>query len=181
MDRLPLDRVRELWASIHTFFAEDPYEGIWVIVPFDRVHISTAFKVDNKEKMSEEFLRKTFSLIYRVAPPVLTDWRQFFDLKFTGGFSGNDDELQYVRKIFDRLQKEITPRDIITFINEMVSLYLIAEKEIRLRYIAIFVLAKKKILQAPVDQILEWRISRRGGFYVCWRRRPAGLCSSTDI
>ena len=162
MDRLPPDKVRELWSSIHTFFAEDSFEGIWIIVPFDRKHISAAFKEKSgtseevSEKMSEEFLRKSFSVIYRVAPPVLTDWQKFFDKKFKEAFKGGEeDELQYVRRIFDRLQKEITPRSIISCINEMVSLRRIVEKEILLRYIAVFVLAKKDILTAPVDQILN--------------------------
>ena len=153
MDRLPSDKVRELWSSIHTFFAEASFEGIWIIVPFDREHISTLF--EDKRDNSEEFLRKTFSVIYRVAPPVLTDWRKFFELKFKEAFGESEEELQYVRKIFDHFQTEITPRSIITFINEMVSLRLIVEREIRLRYIAVFVLAKKTILADPVNRILD--------------------------
>ena len=153
MDRLPPDKVRELWSSIHTFFAEASFEGIWVIVPFDRKHISASFR--DKTDISEEFLRKSFSVIYRVAPPVLTDWRKYFELKFKEAFGEREEELQYVRKIFDHFQVEITPRSIITFINEMVSLRLIVEREIRLRYIAIFVLAKKTILDDPVNRILD--------------------------
>ena len=153
MDRLPPDKVRELWSSIHTFFAEASFEGIWVIVPFDRNHLSTLF--EDKPDVSEEFLRKSFSVIYRVAPPVLTDWRKYFELKFKEAFGEGEEELQYVRKIFDHFQVKITPRSIITFINEMVSLRLIVEREIRLRYIAVFVLAKKTILADPVNRILD--------------------------
>ena len=153
MDRLPPDKVRELWSSIHTFFAEATFEGIWIIVPFDREHISTSF--EDKKVISDEFLRKSFSVIYRVAPPVLTDWQKFFELKFKEAFGESEKELQYVRKIFDHFQVEITPRSVITFINEMVSIRLIVESEIRLRYIAIFVLAKRTILADPVNQILD--------------------------
>lgn len=153
MDRLPPDKVRELWSSIHTFFAEDSYEGIWIIVPFDRKHVTAAF--ENKEEISEEFLNKSFSVIYRVAPPVLTDWRKFFDLKFKEAFGESEnEELHYIRKAFDCLQREITPRNIIVFINEIVALRRIVGREMLLRYIAVFVLAKKRILSAPLSEIV---------------------------
>ena len=35
MDRLPADKVKELWSSIHTFFAENGFKNIWVIITFD--------------------------------------------------------------------------------------------------------------------------------------------------
>ena len=161
IDRLPRDKVRDIWSSIYAFFAEDSYDGIWAIVPFDRKQISTVFQdeeIHNQEgnEISREFLEKSFSIIYRVAPPVLTDWRKFFDSKFEEAFGKTKKvEQRYVRQIFDCFQKEITPRNIIAFMNEMVSLRLIAEKEIRLRYIAVFVLAKQEILKDPVEQILS--------------------------
>jgi len=154
MDRLPPDRVRELWSSIHTFFAEDSFDGIWVIIPFDRKHIADAFS--GKEDVADQFLNKSFSVIYRVAPPVLTDWQKFFDLKYKDAFKAAEgDELLTVRRTFDLLNDQITPRSIIAFINEIVSLRLVVENDILLRYIAIFVLAKKQIQKAPVDQILN--------------------------
>lgn len=33
MDRLPADKVKELWSSIHTFFSEDGFPNIWTIIP----------------------------------------------------------------------------------------------------------------------------------------------------
>ena len=154
MDRLSPDKVRELWASIHTFFAEDSFDRIWVIIPFDRKHIADAF--DGKEEVSDQFLSKSFSVIYRVAPPVLTDWQKFFNLKYKEAFGkSQDEELHIIRRAFDLLQDQITPRSIIAFINEIVSLRLVFKDDILLKYIAIFVLTKKQILKAPVDQILN--------------------------
>jgi len=154
MDRLPPDKVRELWSSIHTFFAEESFNNIWVIIPFDRKHIADAF--ENNEMISDQFLSKSFSVIYRVAPPVLTDWQKFFELKYKEAFgTSQDEELHIIRRTFDLLQDDITPRSIIAFINEMVSLYLVVQDDILLRYIAIFVLTKKQILEAPIDQILN--------------------------
>ena len=152
MDRLPPDKVRELWPSI---YKDGRFKNIWVIVPFDGNHISAAFEGESttskdKDKKSEEFL-------YRVAPPVVTDWKKFLNdkLKEAFGESEQQEELDYVRKIFGRLQKDITPRNIIAFINEIASLRQISKEEIRLRYMAVFVLAKKEILSDPVDKILN--------------------------
>jgi hypothetical protein len=154
MDRLPPRKVRELWSSIHTFFAEGFFDKIWVIITFDRTHIATAF--EDNEDVSDQFLSKSFSVIYRVAPPVLTDWQKFFELKFREAF-GEDEEHEFhiARRTFDILQQHITPRSIIAFINEMVSLRLTVGGDVRLRYIAVFVLTKKEILNNPVDQILS--------------------------
>ncbi len=160
MDRLPPEKIRELWSSIHTFFAEDMFEGIWVIIPFDRMHISQAF--ENKEDVADQFLSKSFSIIYRVAPPVLTDWQKFFELKYKEAFGDREEvELHTIRRTFDLFQDQITPRNIIAFINEMVSLRLVVEEDILLRYIAIFALAKKEILKAPVDQILNLKFLQK--------------------
>lgn len=154
MDRLRPQKVRELWSSIHTFFAEDSFSGIWTIVPFDRTHVKAAF--DDDENVSEEFLRKSFSVIFRVAPPVLTDWQKFFDLKLSEAFPDCEHkEKQLIKRTFDRLQPEITPRSVITFINEMVSLRLTTHREISLTYLAVFVLTRKVILKDPVKHILS--------------------------
>ena len=42
MDRLPPEKVKELWSSIHTFFAEEEYDKIDVLIPFDRKHLQQA-------------------------------------------------------------------------------------------------------------------------------------------
>ena len=77
--RFPLqEKLQELWASIHAFFSEEKYENIFVIVPFDREHIKSAFKSEDfymkqesytGEVLKEEtkvcfgndFINKTFS------------------------------------------------------------------------------------------------------------------------
>ena len=158
MDRLPPDKLRELWSLIHTFFAEDSFEGIWVIVPFDRNHMSMAFENNPKSRgtrLSEEFLRKTFSVIFRVPPPVMTDWRKFFEQKFDEAFKGEAEERLVVRKIFDQSGIEITPRGIIAFINEMVACQLTSQDKILLRHVATFVINRKNILKDPVGRILD--------------------------
>lgn len=154
MDRLPPEKVKELWSSIHTFFAEEEYDKIDVLIPFDRKHLQKAFgKEDNPTK---EFINKTFSIIYRVTPPVLTDWKDFFKKKFEEAFGVKEDkEFPTILSLFDRLNKNFTPRDIIIFINELVTLKKIWDNDIPLRYIAIFCLKKEIILESPQKYILN--------------------------
>src|SRR5690606_36019840 len=99
---------------------------------------------------------KTFSIIYRVTPPVLTDWKDFFSTKFGEAFGVKEDkEFPTILSIFDRLKKKFTPRDIIIFINGLVTLKKIWNDDIPLRYIAIFCLKKEIILESPQKYILN--------------------------
>jgi KAP family P-loop domain len=154
MDRLPPEKVKEIWSSIHTFFAEEEYNKIDVIIPFDRKHLQKAF--DKEDNPTNEFINKTFSIIYRVTPPVLTDWKDFFSNKFEVAFGDKENkEFPTVLSIFDRLKTKFTPRDIIIFINELVTYKKIWKDEIQLRYIAIFCLKKEVVLESPQKNILN--------------------------
>jgi len=154
MDRLPPDKVKEIWSSIHTFFAEQEYEKINIIIPFDRKHLQKAF--DKEDNPINEFINKTFSIIYRVSPPVLTDWKNFFKIKFEKSFGETEkDEYPTVLSVFDRLKDRFTPRDIIIFINELVTYKKIWKDEIPLRYIAVFAIKKEGILESPQKNILN--------------------------
>ena len=158
MDRLPPDKLRELWSSIHTFFTESSFTGIWVMVPFDRNHLSMAFEKNPNARgtrLSEEFLRKTFSVVFRVPPPVMTDWHRFFERKFDEAFEDEAGERLEVRKIFDQSGMQVTPRSIIAFINELVGIRLASQDKIPLRHVATFLINRKKILKDPVGRILD--------------------------
>ncbi|PID90306.1 MAG: hypothetical protein CSA97_03580 [Bacteroidetes bacterium] len=169
MDRLPPADIKELWSSIHTFFAEREYEHITVIVPFDKRHLSLAFSIGKthldgtKNHIKSEgyreinaFLRKTFATIYRVTPPVLSDWKGFFNDKFYEAFGEYEaEELPVVRSIFNSAYAHFTPRDIITFINELVTLQEQWGDAIPLRYLAFFTAYKDEILENPLGYLLD--------------------------
>lgn len=74
IDRLPAEKVKQLWSSIHTFFAETGFENIWVIIPYDITHLSCAFG-DNETKaheLAQYFINKTFPVTFTVPKPVIT-------------------------------------------------------------------------------------------------------------
>jgi len=159
MDRLPQKKVQELWSSIHVFFCENSYANIKVIVPFDREHIKLAFKSEDIEKKQygDDFINKTFNVVYRVSPPILSDWKNYFTLQWKDAF-GEDDSLsnsKNVLQIFDLLSEEITPRRIIAFINEFVSIKLTVRNSIPNNYIALFILGKNSIVKKPIDEIIN--------------------------
>ncbi len=182
MDRLPHNKVQELWASIHTFFAEEKYKNIYVIVPFDREQIKSVFKKedistslqnnsndseskkvsshieksDNKVEVicyGNDFINKTFDTVYRVSPPIMSDWKTYFADRWKEAF--NSDVSSEVTQIYDLLSKVITPRNIIAFINEFVSIRQVSDNSIPDKYIALFVFGKDKIVLNPEIEILK--------------------------
>lgn len=163
MDRLPTAKVQELWASIHTFFAEKKYSNIYTIVPFDRGHIKSAFKSEdivvttnasNESKcFGNDFINKTFDTIYRVSPPLLSDWKAYFAERWKESF--NYDVSNKVTQIYDLLSKTITPRKIIAFINEFVSIRQISDTSIPDEYVALFIFGKDVISDNPQVEILN--------------------------
>lgn len=160
MDRLPPEKVQMLWSSINTFFSDDFFENISVLIPFDREHIKDAFNKD--ALVATQFISKTFPVIFRIAQPVLSDWQGFFKIKFIEAFEeDNEREVLIVRTIFDFSQSVITPRGIIAFINELVSLALTVDEDIPIRYLALFCQNKQAIQDDPVPQILTLQFMER--------------------
>ncbi|AZI32718.1 P-loop NTPase fold protein [Kaistella carnis] len=153
-DRLPKKHIQNIWSSIHIFFAEKNYQNIKVILPFDREHIQNAFKElnpDGKDKtFGDDYVNKTFDIVFRVTPPIMSDWKQFFQNQWKNAFHNfEEEELRLVIQIYEFLCKRITPREIIAFINEILTIKLLDEN-FKERYIAIFVLKKDEILHNPL-------------------------------
>nr|WP_314496996.1 P-loop NTPase fold protein [uncultured Chryseobacterium sp.] len=158
-DRLPKKHILNIWSSIHIFFAEKEYKNIKVILPFDREHIQNAFKELNSDgtnkTFGDDYVNKTFDIVFRVTLPIMSDWKQFFQNQWKKSFiSYDEEELRLVIQVYEFLSKRITPREIIAFINEILTIKLLDEN-FKERYIAIFVLKKDEILHSPLKSITE--------------------------
>lgn len=162
MDRLPSAKVKEIWSSIHTFFASEGNQiKSWAIVPFDNDHISNIFndedkKKDSIKKYADSYIHKTFSIVFHVSPPVLTDWKHFFSTKFTEAFGTPPPITETLETIFDYhhlVDPKIKPRDIICFINDLVALKKLWKEQIPFRYLALFALKRMEIMQNPFEAI----------------------------
>ncbi|CAM1360667.1 KAP P-loop domain protein [Tenacibaculum litopenaei] len=159
MDRLSnSDKVLSLWSSIHTFFAEEEIDNVWVIIPYDKQHLSQHFARDDSNYIKvENFIGKTFSTVFRISPPVLSDWKLFFSIKFEEAFEDliKKEEVEFISSLYE-LVIDINnrkPRDIITFINSLVSLYLQHNNAIDIGYLALYALRYNEILQNPLTTI----------------------------
>lgn len=159
MDRLPQNSIQELWAAIHTFFAEQTYGNIIVIVPFDRSHIKGAFSnmsTTNNDKSNyfgDDYINKTFNVIYRVSPPMMSDWKAYFAMQWKEAFGLELEANSRVTQIYDHLSERQTPRDIISFINEFVSIKQITIDTVPDEYIALFIFGKNNIAKDPAEII----------------------------
>ena len=166
-DRLPKKHILSIWSSIHIFFAENGYSKIKVIIPFDREHIQNAFKdLNNGENkcFGEDYVNKTFDIVFRVTKPIMSDWKKFFTEQWKKAFSECDEmEMNSVIQVYEFLNRRITPREIISFINEVLTIKLLDEKY-KERYIGIFILQKDKILENPLKAVSDYK-EILGGLY----------------
>ncbi|MGL4392302.1 MAG: P-loop NTPase fold protein [Fusobacteriaceae bacterium] len=125
MDRLPPEKVKEIWSLVHTFFAEKTYDKIWVLVPFSASHLKKAFDSDDEktEDNSQGFVNKTFPIVYRVTPPILKSWKDFFRDRFIEIFESDfENNFDRIEVIYNYLETNKTPRNIILFINKLATL-----------------------------------------------------------
>ena len=164
MDRLPEQKVQELWAALHSFFSEEKYPNIRVIVPFDRAHIRNAFQSENIVNPStdkkdiavygDDFINKTFYVVYSVPPPILTGWMHYFCDRWKDAFGEDSKVDNEVLQIYDMLTREHSPRKIIAFINQFVTIRNLCEESIEDKYIALYIFGRKSIVEEPLKEIL---------------------------
>lgn len=167
-DRLPKKHIQNIWSSIHIFFAEKKYSNIKVMIPFDREHIQNAFKELNGDdsKFGDDYVNKTFDIVFRVTKPIMSNWKEFFEANWKKAFVNPDEEeLKLVVQVYEFLNRRITPREIISFINEILTIKLL-DDNFKERYIAVFVLKKDKILSDPLKAITNLKDIVDGLFHV---------------
>lgn len=158
-DRLPQKHIQSIWSSIHIFFAEENYDNIKVIIPFDREHVQNAFKDLNgsDNKFGDDYINKTFDIVFRITLPIMSDWKKFFSDQWKKAFKNYDeDEYRLVVQVYEFLNRRITPREIISFINEILTIKLL-DNNFKERYIAIFVLKKDEILEDPLKTVTDFK------------------------
>jgi hypothetical protein len=157
MDRLPAEKVKELWSSIHTFFSEGDFKNIWTIIPFDEKHLACAFGEPGEgAELAKFFINKTFPVVYRVTPPIITDSKKLFNELYEEAFAKTEQsDQEEINRIFRLDNPDATVRDIITFINHLVELKMIWKNEIKIFFMAVFALRREEIIKDPVNQILS--------------------------
>ena len=109
----------------------------------------------SEESFGNDFINKTFDVVFRVPPPIMTGWQLYMQDMWKKAF-GKDAELSIsVTQIYDALSKNHTPRKIIAFVNEIAAVKMTMRDEIPDRYIALFVFGKEEIERNPIGQLLS--------------------------
>lgn len=151
MDRLPSDKVMQLWSSIYTFFAGGEFKHIWTIIPYDYEHLCQAIygSEDNDEKGEKDveriklFISKTFPITYHVPQPVITDYRKIFNTYFDEAFGPDVHDKEHICQVFMHLEENPNPRTVIRFVNELVAMRLQwSGEKYRLQNQALYILKK---------------------------------------
>ena len=158
MDRLPKEKVVELWAAIHTFFSEIDYDNIKVIIPFDRSHIQSAFDESDsqlqRESIGNDYIDKTFDVVFRVSLPRMSAWKSYFEEQWNEAFGEKLDKGSRLLQIYEAFNLEPTPRQIISFINEFVTIrYVFTKDIIPNEYVALFICNRDTISKNPISEI----------------------------
>ncbi len=167
-DRLPKKHILSIWSSIHIFFAEKNYSNIKVIIPFDREHVQNAFKElnGNDIKFGDDYVNKTFDIVFRITLPIMSDWKKFFEEQWKKAFNNYDeDEFRLVVQVYEFLNRRITPREIISFINEILTIKML-DGNFKERYIAIFILRKDEILSNPLKSVTDFKGLLNGLYHI---------------
>lgn len=155
MDRLPMEKVHQLWSLIQTFFADDGYKNIWCIVPYDESHLAAVFSSNDQKNeritLLRGFLDKTFPVIYRVPEPIVADYKNIFEEFFRNAFDKtvDDDSLELISQCYRHVHPEPNVREIISFINSNVRLANQWKNSISSISRAIYILTEDTILHKP--------------------------------
>ena len=157
MDRLPSEKVRELWSSIHTFFAETGYDNVWTIIPFDETHLAQAFGEDEVRRLlTKHFISKSLPIVFRVATPVDSDWKELYDSSYDYAFGPTEQRhKELVFRIYRISKRDDSVRALIEFLNSLVTYKQVWKNEIPLSHIAIFVLREDHLSENAAEKILS--------------------------
>ncbi len=155
LDRLPSDEAQVIWATMQTFFGSSGNQSewrkrMWLLVPFNPEGINRIWSDRSDEKVSKSFVDKTFQAAFRVSPPILSNWRDFFVKSLATAFpSHSDPEFDRIYRLYRRIaapaDKPVTPRELKAFVNDVGVLHRQWQDEIGLVVMACFVLNKDKI------------------------------------
>ncbi|MEM6610210.1 MAG: P-loop NTPase fold protein [Pseudomonadota bacterium] len=171
IDRLPHDEIKEYWALVRSIFSRTHQitpstnsQSITAIVPYDRKLIENAvsdalFNDATNESItnlpSRELFSKTFDEVLTVSPPVLSNARDFFSEKISEalGDAVSHDERFLAYRIFVEILRSgggtTTPRQVVSFVNEVSGLYVLHNGEFKLPTIAAFLAHQDMISNDP--------------------------------
>lgn len=168
LDRLLPEEVLKCMSAIHILFAEQREKrpsNLCVVVPYDSERVVSALrKAGCRNWDAADYFRRTFDVVYRITPPQPSEWEAFFSDRYDI-ISHDDSALvsakSEVRDILDWTlsAEELTPRKVISILNEIAVTYSVMGNDVSIRDIALFVATGGKIrkdsAKAEKDSIIS--------------------------
>lgn len=116
------------------------------------ISVSSAADIDAGAYYGNDVIDKIFDAVYRVSPPILTDWMGYLEEQWKKAF--NEPPLRSITQIYGLFAKDNTPRKIVAFINECVAIKNSCSPKIPNEYIALFAMVKHQIARAPQSELI---------------------------
>lgn len=172
IDRIPEDEIEDYWSAVRSIFSKSqPFEKpknnteITAIVPYHRDHILPPDTDERNNKKDgqvgalakRELFSKTFDEVLYVAPPVMSNTREFFETKISEAIPNYTDKDEIFRTylIFSsNLSAEnghFTPRQIIAFINELTGLFAMHRGLYALTTVAVYICFREQLERDPFE------------------------------
>lgn len=174
IDRLPLKEIQEYWALARSIFSgphrsERPNKStkITAIIPYDRVLIEKSLggerptNEDVKNALTRlstrELFSKTFDEILTVAPPVMSNAREFFATKLEEALPKQilADEVYRTYRIFMEILREdrglTTPRQVVSFVNDVSGIYALHNGQFSITTVAAYLAHQDQIAASPAS------------------------------
>ena len=161
LDRVDPQDALTLWSTLQTFFqkrsynlheANDWFERLWVIVPYDanglaQIWDSTAGENNPHSQVAKSFFDKCFQVRFEVPAPVMTEWENFAKTCLDCACKNWSEEdrttiLDVLRFTRADLTTIPTPREIKTYINQVCVLRAAANENISTESICYYVLTR---------------------------------------
>ena len=158
LDRIDQADTKAVWVLLRSFLdnpqfkSRDWFRRLWVIVPVadenqvlqSSVHGMSA--TPNAQTVSPSFLEKVFQLRFTLPPPMLHSWKSYFSAKLYEAFGedllGDYDEILRLYEDGElRPNANLTPRGIVSFINQLVVLKLEWGNKVALSTLAAYTLS----------------------------------------
>src|SRR5690606_24492522 len=175
----------KIWSTLQTFLqyrnpsrTQPSFHKIWTIIPYDQKGLESIWSGQEKYKpingseerniyspgqVAKSFFEKSFLLRVEVPLPNRTTWETFAKKQMAESFKNwNQKEIEEVyavlRSGISKLDKNLTPREIKTFINQVGFVRTYADPSISLTAIA-FYIAKRYLGCVSVQDITEGLLS----------------------
>ena len=173
IDRLPRAEIQETWALVRSVFSGSSQpdaiaksETITAIVPYDRALIEETVSESGGEAReteasvltrlsSRELFSKTFDEVLTVAPPIMSNAKEFFSKILNQALPNqisSDHSFRTYRIFSEILRTEggiTTPRQVVSFVNDVSGLFSLHQGQFSLPTVATFLAHQDLITADP--------------------------------